>query len=146
MRGLALLWLIALAPAAALAQGDYDNAIDARIRASANAAESLQGPLDGTWTLVSASGQAIYVFQLVDKPGGRDPLEGCWRDLRRPPMPGDIGMIDSLFRAADVLTINFSAKPGDPPVTIRLNLGADGAWSGSLHEGGGDMPVRLRRG
>ena len=38
------------------------NPIDARVGGSFNAAESYQGPLDGSWTLVSVTGQALLAF------------------------------------------------------------------------------------
>jgi hypothetical protein len=144
--GLALAALLT-APAAALAQGVPDNVIDDRVRASAAAAESYQGPLDGAWTVVAATGgQALYAFQLVDKPGGESPLEGVWRDLRRPPMPGDIGLIDSLIRGPQSLAVAFVAKPGDPAVTLDLKSDAAGFWTGDLHEGAVATPVRMKRG
>ena len=147
MRGALVAAVLALTPAAAAAQNDAsDAAIDARIRASAEAAESLQGPLDGPWTLVSAAGRAIFAFQIVDKPGGRDPLEGVWRDLRRPPAPGDVGIIDTLARGSDTLTIGFIAKPGQPAVDIELKSGPDGQWTGELREAGASTAVSLRRG
>jgi hypothetical protein len=136
---------LALAPALAAAQGESDNVIDDRIRSSAQAAESFQGPLDGAWTLVSADGKPLYAFQLVDKPGGQGPLEGVWRDLRRPSMPGDIGLIDALDRGPQTLSISFIAKPGDPRVAIELKSHADGDWSGDLLEHGMLTPVQLRR-
>jgi hypothetical protein len=146
-RAALIAWLLALTPGATLAQGGdaSDNAIDDRIRASAAAAESFQGPLDGAWTLVSTTGQALYAFEIVDRPGGRDPLEGAWRDLRHPGPTGE-GFVDAITRGPDGLIISFSANPGDPQVTIKLNTGADGAWSGDLKDAAGDTPVRLRRG
>jgi hypothetical protein len=143
------LGLLALTPSLALAQNDAnsasDAAIDARIRASADAAESLQGPLDGHWTLVGADGAAIYAFQIVDKPSGTEPPEGVWRDLRRPAMPGDIGLIDVMVRNPGALNISFIARAG-ATTTIVLKSGADGVWSGQLTEGGRTTPVTLRRG
>jgi len=144
---LALTPVFALTPGATMAQNDAsDAAIDARIRASAEAAESLQGPLDGAWTLVSAAGGAIFAFQIVDKPGGREPLEGVWRDLRRAATPGDIGVIATLARGSDTLTIGFIAKPGQPAVDIELKSGAGGQWTGELREAGAVTAVSLRRG
>ena len=141
------LWLTALTPGAAFAQGTDagDAAIDARIRASAEAAESLQGPLDGAWTLVGADGKAIYEFQLVDKPSGAEPPEGVWRDLRRPSTPGDMGLVDSLSRAAGSLTMSFVAQAGQTPTLVALKVGADGTWSGRLTEGGQTTTVTMRR-
>jgi len=144
-RGAAFAALLVLAPTAtALAQGESDQVLDARIRASAAAAQGLQGPLDGGWTLVGADGKLIFAFQIVDRPGG-DGLEGVWRDLRRPVRPGDIGLIDGLQRAGTVLTINLTAKAGDPPTMISLTQGADGTWKGELREAGAVTQVTLRR-
>ena len=139
--------LIALAvPTLAMAQ-DPGNPVDSRVGESFNAAESYQGPLDGAWTLVSASsGQALLAFQLVDKAGGREPLEGVWRDLRHPTVPGDIGFIDGLVRGPSSLVITLNATRSTPQVTITLAPGADGAWSGTMREGAAAAPVKLRRG
>jgi hypothetical protein len=140
------LWLAALAPGAAIAQGDTsDAAIDARIRASAEAAESLQGPLDGAWTLVGTDGTPIYAFEIVDKPTGGEPPQGVWRDLRRPAVPGDIGFIDVMAFNPGTLNISFIAQTG-AAATIVLKSGADGIWSGQLTEGGKTTTVTLRRG
>ena len=72
---------------------------------------------------------------VVDKPSGTEPPEGVWRDLRRPAMPGDIGMIDVMVRNPGALNISFSVKPG-ATTAIVLKTGADGVWSGQLTEGG----------
>jgi hypothetical protein len=122
------------------------NPIDARVGGSFNAAESYQGPLDGSWTLVSASGQALLAFELVDRPGGQGPLEGVWRDLRHPVVPGDIGFIDILAREPGSLTITLNSTPGAPAVTITLHTDPTGGWSGVMRENGADAPVKLRRG
>ena len=148
MRAVLVAGLMMLAPLAARAQESEpsDNAIDARLRASAEAAESLQGPLDGAWTLISAAGAPIYAFQFVDPPGGTEPLEGVWRDLRRPMTPGDIGPVDSLTRAARSLVIRFSPSVGRAPTVVTLQSGADGAWTGELRDdGAAPVAVRLKR-
>jgi len=143
----ALLAALTLAAAPnAMAQGEAGNPVDERVGGSFNAAESFQGPLDGSWTLVSDSGQALLAFQLVDKPGGQGPLEGVWRDLRRPPAPGDIGFVDNLIRGPGTLSITLNPAPGQPAVTISLHADPTGAWSGVMRENGADAPVKLRRG
>lgn len=150
MRSLLAALILAAAPNAiapqAWAQGEAGNPVDERVGGSFNAAEGFQGPLDGSWTLVSASGQALLAFQLVDKPGGQGPLEGVWRDLRRPPAPGDIGFVDNLIRGPGTLSITLNATPGQPAVTISLHADPTGAWSGVMRENGADAPVKLRRG
>jgi hypothetical protein len=145
MRGGLVIAIAALAPVVALAQPDTDNAVDERIRSSAAAAQALQGPLDGAWTLVSAVGAPIFAFQLVDRPGGQGPVEGVWRDLRRVSTPGDIGLIDMVARSPTALTITLSATPGQPTVMISLHPNPTGMWSGELREGAATTQVRLRR-
>jgi hypothetical protein len=143
----ALLALALLAPAPAAAQGDQaDNVWDARVRASAEAAQAYQGPLDGAWILTDEAGKPMFDFQLVERAGGREGLEGVFRDLRRPAVPGDIGLVDSLARTGGLLTLTFRPQPDAPPATLSLKAGADGAWTGDLREGGAVIAVRLRRG
>ena len=145
LAAIAAVGALALLGGRALAQGETsDAARDERILSSAAAAESLQGPLDGGWTLVSGDGKVIYGFQFVDKPSGETP-EGVWRDLRRPNVPGDIGLIDTMQRGApDSLTIRFVAAPGQGATTITLKLAA-GVWSGDMTEAGAVTKVALRR-
>jgi hypothetical protein len=146
MRGALIIIAIAtLAPLAATAEPYSDNAVDERIRSSAAAAEALQGPLDGPWTLVSAAGSPIFGLQLVDKPGGQGPIEGVWRDLRRPATPGDIGLIDQIARSPASLTMTLNAIPGQPTVMISLHPDPAGVWSGELREGEATTQVKLRR-
>jgi hypothetical protein len=146
----AALLIALLAPTLAFTPGasaqEPGNPIDARVGGSFNAAESYQGPLDGSWTLVSASGQAILAFELVDRPGGEAPVEGVWRDLRHPMVPGDIGFVDGLVREPGALTITLNATPGAPAVIITLHTDPTGAWTGVMRENGADAPVKLRRG
>jgi hypothetical protein len=150
MRGRLIIAIAALAPvlmlaSGALAQPDQDNAVDERIRSSAAAAEALQGPLDGPWTLVSAAGTPIYAFQLVDRPGGQGVVEGVWRDLRRPSTPGDIGLIGQISRSPTALAITLNASPGQSVVMISLHPDPTGMWSGELREGASTTQVKLRR-
>jgi hypothetical protein len=146
MRGALIALAVALAPMLAQAEPYSDSAVDARIRGSAAAAEALQGPLDGSWTLVSATGTAIYALQLVDKPGGQGAVEGVWRDLRRPSTPGDIGLIDQVARSPAALTITINAVPGQSAVVINLRPDPTGMWSGELRQGAETTPVKMRRG
>ena len=132
-------------PMLASAQPPGDNAVDARIRDSAAAAQALQGPLDGAWTLVSAAGTPILALQLVDRPGGQGAVEGVWRDLRQPSTPGDISLIGQIARSPGALTITLNVSPGAGVVMISLHPDATGMWSGELREGAGVTQVKLRR-
>jgi len=114
-----------------------------QIGASAAAAQALQGPLDGAWILAGAGDKALYQFEFVDPVGGRSPLAGAWRDLRRPPGSDDAGVINTVTRTADRLSFGF-APAGAPPVTVALHRGVGCQWTGALIANGVAKPVRLR--
>lgn len=119
-------------------------AYDLRIKGSILAAQGLQGPFDGTWTLTGPDGAALYDLQIVDPAGGYGGLEGAWRDVRRPGTIGSTGLIDSVDRTAGELAARFSPRPGRT-ATVTLRPRGDGGWSGSLSENGVDLPVTARR-
>jgi hypothetical protein len=111
-----------------------------RMRDSAAAAQALQGPLDGTWTLWDARGRSLFVFQITDPVGGAGPLEGAWR---RSGASAPAGMIEAIARRGDHLAIRF-AGAGEV-VRARLRRRGDGAWSGEANENGRDLSVAIRR-
>ncbi len=65
---------------AALAMVLAADPLTTRIGEANSAAQALQGPLDGAWTLRDAAGRVLYVFQMSDPPGSRCPTHGAWRD------------------------------------------------------------------
>ena len=83
---------------------------------------------------------------MVDKPGGESPLEGVFRDLRHPALPGDIGFIDSLVRGPGSLSLTVNPAPGAPAVTVSLHNDPTGGWVGTMRENGAEVAVKLRRG
>ena len=123
---------------------DYDAMLDARIRASVAAAQAYQGPLDGSWTLYDGQGHGVFAFQLVDPPRG-GPLEGAWRDVRKPKGVAAWGLVDQLTRDGVALAFTFPETPGAPPISITLQSDATGAWSGQMTENGATQPVTLKR-
>ncbi len=147
MRGALIALLLLLPPGLAAAQPappaeSSDEAYDARIRASVAAAEALQGPLDGRWVVAGPDGRGLFMFQLVD-PATDAPVEGVFRDLRRVVKQSDIGAIDDLTRGIGGLHVGFRGASG--AVTMDLKAGANGAWSGTMTEGGVTTMVSLRR-
>jgi hypothetical protein len=124
---------------------ETDLAFESRIRQSVAAAQGLQGPLDGQWTLYDAGGRVLYVFLFVDPAGGRGPLEGAWRDPRRPRGSDDLGVVDNLQHAGLTLSLNFVPHPGAAGAAIQLQGQADGRWDGQMTEGGAAQKVSLRR-
>jgi len=124
------------APATAGGAMSVEQAYELRVKGSIAAAQGLQGPLDGGWVLRGADGAALYSLQIADPAGGYGPVEGAWRDLRRPGAVGSTGLIDSIERTYDGgAAVRFMARPGVGS-TLALSAGPDGGWSGRLTEDG----------
>ena len=134
-------------PNRAIPQGGYvpqAEAYDLRVKGSILAAQGLQGPLDGGWSIDGPDGATLYRLQLVDKVGGYDGLEGAWRDVRRPGTVGSTGLIDFVDRAYGGFLVRFSPRPGQL-ATLDLTPRGDGSWSGTLNENGVETLVVARR-
>ena len=124
----AVLVLLCLALPAAAQNLDLGH----RIAASAKAAESLQGPLDGAWVLTDAGGRTLYFIQMVDPVTGRG-LEAAWRD-----QGGHVGPVTHVRRSGDHLVLRFKG--------VRVTLTKSGGrWSGALVSGAQRRVVTLRR-
>lgn len=119
-----------------------DLSYEARLRASFAAAQGMQGPLDGRWTLIS-NGEALYDFQLVDT--GSAPLEGVWRDLRRPAAPEATGFLTDISRTGGQLSFTFQPTAEGPAATVILVASPEGRWSGEMVDAGRRKAVALRR-
>ncbi len=134
-------------PGHAIPQGGYvplAEAYDLRVKGSILAAQGLQGPLDGGWSIEGADGAALYRLQIVDKVGGGGALEGAWRDPRRTGAVGSTGLIDFLDRSDSGFLARFSPRPGQL-ATLDLTPRGDGSWTGKLNENGTETPVTARR-
>ena len=119
-------------------------AYDLRVKGSILAAQGLQGPLDGGWSIEGPNGATLYTLQIVDKVGGYDGLEGAWRDVRRSGAVGSTGLIDFADRASSGLLVRFSPRPGQL-ATLDLTPSDDRSWSGKLNENGVETAVTARR-
>ena len=148
--------MLATAPAADQAApgapGSDDQA--GAVYAAFDAAEALQGPLDGLWRLDDAAGRTLFVFDLVDPGGPPAPLaahpdhpglEGAWRDPSRPRAPDASGVIDSVSRAGAQLSIRFVQGPRRAPMMLTLTADPQGRWSGELAGDGARQAVVMRR-
>ena len=111
------------------------------VAAAYQAAEAMQGPLDGLWRLQSAGGRTLYIFSLSDAGDAPAPLaaspdhpgvEGAWRDPGRTGAPDASGFIDSVRRQGDWLQIRFVEGADKRPETVTLRAGQTGRWSGEL--------------
>jgi hypothetical protein len=114
---------------------------DSRVRASADAAEGLQGPLDGGWTVRSDDGADLYGLQIVDP--GTGVLEGAWRDMRSSGS-GAHGLVASLQRYGDELDARFTRDDGRT-VALKLQTFGDYVWGGALWDGSRQTAVSLIR-
>ena len=131
-------------PAAPIPYGSYlsSDDLDTRIRGASAAAQTLQGPLDGRWSLASQDGSRLYAILFVDN--GRGALEGAWRDMTRGEGLSATGVIDNLRRDGPVLNASFHPRSGQT-VSLNLNQMSDGSWSGDLDQAGQRRSVRLLR-
>jgi hypothetical protein len=118
-----------------------DQVFEQRMRDSAAAAQALQGPLDGRWTVTDAKGRTLYVLQIADPPHAAAPLSAAWSD----PSTGAVGGVDMISHAGDSLRLSFAPGPADGTVRLTLRRVRDGTWSGSVTQGGLRRPVRLKR-
>jgi hypothetical protein len=131
---------LACAPPAPPTQG---SPVDQRISSSYEAAQALQGELDGAWDLTDLEGRRLYSLQIVDPPGPRPHLEAAWRSLTAPASIDASGPAGITQPTTSVLRLSFSQVGG--PVRIDLRRGRAGEWSGRLIEQGRVLRVTLRR-
>jgi hypothetical protein len=134
-------------PGHAIPQGGYvpvAEAYDLRVKGSILAAQGLQGPLDGGWSIEGPDGAGLYVLQLVDRVGGDGPVEGAWRDPRRAGAVGSTGLIDVVDRSDGGFLARFSPRAGQL-ATLDLTPRGDGSWTGKLNENGTQILVTARR-
>lgn len=117
--------------------------LDRRIRGTSAAAQSLQGPLDGRWSLADQDGAPLYTLLFVDN--GRGALEGAWRDVTRGAGLTATGVIDTLSRDGAALNATFQPRTGQSTVSLNLSQRPDGSWTGDLDQGGTRRGVRLLR-
>jgi hypothetical protein len=135
---------MALFTAAPPAPGDLER-YDAAIRAAAAAADSLTGPLDGSWRLSGRNGRVFYRFEITDRGLGPPTLEGAWRDLQ-PHAPGShCGYLAIIVHRKHALRLGFEEPGVAGAVTVTLRPSWAG-WSGELRRGRRTTRVTLTRG
>lgn len=109
--------------------------LDARIAASAAAAERLQGPLDGEWIVRDRHGQILLRLEIEDPPPGSARPAGAWSRADGSAM-GSIAMLDATHGR-----VRIDVAPGRR-LTLRRG---QGGWSGKLAQDGRMVPVTLAR-
>ena len=124
-------------------QGSYmpaEQIYEMRVKGSIVAAQGLQGPLDGGWKVKGPDGSTLYTLQIVDPAGGAGPVEGAWRDVRRPGAVGSTGLIETVDRTGQSLVFRFNPRP-DQTSVLTLTPAGSTRWSGSLYEAGATQTV-----
>jgi hypothetical protein len=131
----------AVAPDGPLRDADvnYQN----RVLSNFQATQNRQGPFDGRWSVTGSSGD-MFVLQLSD-PGNGGPIEGAWRDVRRAGQ-GRSGLIDSITREGEMVTVRFVEAGASQPVEVRLRSPQPGGWLGeAVTSEGGRQSVVMHR-
>ncbi len=114
----------------------------ARVRATFEAAQDRQGPLEGGW-LIRQGGVVIYEVQLVDR--GQETLEGAWVDARRRDSATGSGFMEEVVRSGTRVTLKFRPGQGRDHVQVRLESAGSGSWSGQMIEGEAAHAVTMVR-
>lgn len=117
---------------------------DAAVRASAAAADSLMGSLDGGWRLTDRRERPLYRIEIADRGLGPPTVEGSWRDLRRRRAGSCCGYLAVIVHQDRRLKLRFQAPgaKGETAVTLRP---AGAGWTGELRRGGRATRVTLTR-
>jgi len=123
--------------------GDYEAAAtaieiayDRGVAAAERRVEAAMGPLDGLWRVVDRDGRVRLILSIVD-PGGEAPVQGGWLVPGAAPAVDD-GVLTGEVRGPDEVRLVTGAG------TLRLTLRGE-VWRGQLVDGGGAIPVSLRR-
>ncbi len=119
--------------------------LDRRIRGASAAAQTLQGPLDGRWSVAAQDGAPLYTFLFVDSGRAGASLEGAWRDLTRGAGLTATGVIDDVQRNGGALNASFYPRSGQSRVSLTLAQMSDGNWSGEMVEGADRRTIRMIR-
>lgn len=115
-------------------QGPYEEGVRGRIAQ----AQTLKGPLDGSWIVRDQNGAPLYRFQLVDPGFAGGALEGVWLDAVTGG-PAGTGFFDSIDRNA--FTATFRMARG----TLTLAPRPEGGWAGELKASSGRRAVTMIR-
>jgi hypothetical protein len=121
-----------------------EQAYENRIRGGFNAAQGLQGPLDGNWILRGSDGRTLYSLQLVDKGTGGQPLQGAWRSLRSDRPAGGVGLVDTIDRTPTGVDVRFTPRGAREALVLTLTP-SGGGWAGEMWEAGSTRQVTMRR-
>jgi hypothetical protein len=126
----------------------------AAIQSAYQAAEALQGPLDGLWRLDDAAGHTLFIFDLSDAGGAPAPLaalpdapgvEGAWRDPARPGAPDASGFIDSVRSDGRWVQIRFVEGVDRRAEVVTLKAVGGARWAGELADSGASRAVVMTR-
>lgn len=116
-----------------------DRFYEATVLGGAAAAQGRQGPLDGGWRLLGASGESLFDFQLSDVGDGQ--VEGAWRKVNQARQSGFV----LVAREAGRVTLRFFEPGAAGPDLVVLEPALDGSWRGEIARGNQTRAVVMRR-
>ena len=96
------------------------------------------GPLDGRWRLVAEDGAPLLDVLLSDSGSGEE-IQGAWKAVDD---TDDVGVLSSLSRSTDALTL--SLEDDAAPAQVQLRPDGVGRWRGQLVRGDQTQAVRLQ--
>lgn len=118
---------------------------DAALRRGAREADLMEGPLNGQWRLIAATGEPLYAFQLTSSLSKGEPPTGAWRNLRAARSPSSSGFLALIGQDGAQLNLTFIERGPQDLVKVSLGLDASGRYAGSLTKDGVTTPVVLQR-
>ncbi len=118
---------------------------EASLKRSAREADLAEGPLNGQWRLVDATGRQLYAFQLTGSMSRGEPPAGAWRNLNVAKSPTSAGFIALLGYDGAKLDMRFTERSPADLVVVSVAADPTGRFAGQLTKDGVTTPVRLER-
>ena len=118
---------------------------EASLKRGAREADLMEGPLNGQWRLVDASGRQLYAFQLTSSASRGEPPTGAWRNLNVAKSPTSAGFIALLGYDGAKLDLRFTERSPADLVTVSVAPDPTGRFAGLLTKDGMTTQVRLER-
>ena len=140
--------MAAIGAAAAIANGaPGQDEVGARIQASYDSAQSLQGPLDGSWILREEGTRRRFALEFTDPPGFGRVIEGAWNEA---PLAGSMrtsGAAEAMRLGQSAVQVTLRGDLQPVRVTLRRpgDRGDDTIWKGWVADGGRRRAVAMVR-
>jgi len=118
---------------------------EASLKRGAREADLAEGPLNGQWRLVDATGRQLYAFQITSSMSRGEPPTGAWRNPNVAKSATSAGFIALLGYDGAKLDVRFTERTPQDVVAVSVVQDPTGRFAGSLTKDGVATPVRLER-